>query len=339
MKSTAYKISPEELLQEIKAWDENSWKSFIESNVVPIHILADSISKQFVGDASADVAGVVAKESKRVLDVAGEVLGDISMSYTPPEDPIECLRLFVEYCANTFLGVGDAGKYTLFAWTLRKITREYLSSIYPSLKDHEKRAKIFGILGIDEKEPLFIPQVRSKLVEDLTILGYPDYPSLFKVEEWGDTIRVRTLPSERKTFGGSLCRLVDTLTAVLKRPGMLSGIELSSDPVSEYRNSIPSKPESGQIYSGSWVNIPWSEFYTKYDGGKLNAGHVWVIEGFSVKCVDYLSSPSQYSDSYVKQETNLLSFLRSIMPSIITGSTEMLLNDGWNILITIERTV
>jgi len=47
--------------------------------------------------------------------------------------------LLVEKAANTFLGVGEGGKYTPFAWALRKITREYIGVLYPALKDEEKR--------------------------------------------------------------------------------------------------------------------------------------------------------------------------------------------------------
>ncbi|MCS7140457.1 MAG: hypothetical protein N3F04_05135 [Candidatus Nezhaarchaeota archaeon] len=90
------------------------------------------------------------------MKVAESVIGEVRAEYEPPDDPIECLRLLVERSGNTFLGVAGAGKYTLFAWTLRKVTREYLlEALYPTLKNEELKGK-----GICVK--FFLPNIHAK---------------------------------------------------------------------------------------------------------------------------------------------------------------------------------
>ena len=97
-----------------------------------------------------------------IAEAAGKTLGEIEGGFEVPEDLIERLGLFVERCANALLGVAEAGKYTLFVWTLRKITKEHLNAMYPALKaDEDKRRAVFEALGIREDRPLFIPAVRS----------------------------------------------------------------------------------------------------------------------------------------------------------------------------------
>jgi hypothetical protein len=39
-------ISPDELISEVRPWDVDSWKSFVENHVVPIKLLAETVSKQ-----------------------------------------------------------------------------------------------------------------------------------------------------------------------------------------------------------------------------------------------------------------------------------------------------
>jgi hypothetical protein len=329
-------ISPDELINEVRPWDVDSWRDFIENHVVPIKLLAETVSKQFAGDASSEVSKFLADCATHTIAVAKKFLGEIKVEFEVPSDPIECLRLLVERCGNTFLGVSDAGKYTLFAWTLRKVTREYLfEALYPTLKDGDKCRRTFEILGIREDLPLFIPAVKSPLTKDLTILGYPDYPSICRVEEWGYTVSLRILPAREATFGGSICKMVDGLVAVLSRPGILSGVEISTDVVKAYLDKCPSRP--AEIKEG-WVELSWKKAYTELsEASPWRSSYPWNISGFAVRCVNRLDSPDIYSN--VRQETNLLSFLRWLMPSLITGRTELLLSADGRVALTLERKI
>jgi hypothetical protein len=49
------------------------------------------------------------------------------------------VRLLIKKAANTFLGVNECGKYALFAWSLRRITKEYFEALYPTLVRMRKR--------------------------------------------------------------------------------------------------------------------------------------------------------------------------------------------------------
>ena len=330
-------ISPDELINEVEPWNVESWREFIETQVVPIKILAETVAKQFAGDASAEVSRVLASYATRTLDVARRVVGDIKVEFEVPTDPIECLRLLVERCGNAFLGVGEAGKYTLLAWTLRKCTKEYLlEALYPTLKDEEKRKKTFEILGIKEDLPLFVPAVQSPLTENLTMLGYPDYPSICRVEAWGHKVSLSILPAREPTLGGSICRLVDGIVAVLSRPGILSSIELSADVVKTYLDKCPSRP--AELYEHSYIRFYWKHSYDILSElSKWESDYPWSITGFAARCVDILHSPDKWD--YIKQETNLLSFMRWLMPSLVTGRTELLLSTDGRVFLILERVV
>ena len=330
-------ISPDELINEVQPWDVNSWRRFVENYVVPIKLLAENVAKQFVGDTSSEVSKFLADCATRIVETAKKFLGEVKIGFEVPEDPIECLRLLVERCGNAFLGVGEAGKYTLLAWTLRKVTKEYLfEALYPTLKDEEKRRRTFEILGIREDLPLFIPAVKSPLTERLTILGYLDYPSICRVEEWGDYVTLSILPARESTFGGSLCKFIDGLVAVLSRPGILSSMELSADVVRIYLDKCPSKP--AELYRGGWGELNWRTSYTILtELSKWRMDWIWSISGFAVRCVNILVSPDKWDR--VEQETNLLSFLRWLMPSLITGRTEMLLSADLRVALLLERKI
>ncbi|MEM4452918.1 MAG: hypothetical protein QW182_06935, partial [Thermosphaera sp.] len=284
---------------------------------------------------SAEVAKALADSASRVIEVAKKVIGEVKVEFGAPTDPIEGLRLLVEKCGNTFLGVGDAGKYTLFAWTLRKVTREYLfEALYPSLKDKEKRDKTFEILGIREDRPLFVPAVKSTLAENLTVLGYPDYPSICRVEEWGHYVTLSILPAREATLGGSICRFVDRIVAVLGRPGILSSVEPSADVVKNYLDKCPARPTG--LYELSWIKHNWRRSYAELDElCKVRCDYPWNIQGFAIRCVDILRSPDEWSG--LNQETNLLSFFRLVMPSLVTGRTELLFSSDGKVVLTLER--
>jgi hypothetical protein len=331
-------ISPDELINEIQPWNIDSWRNFVEGHVMPIKLLAETIAKQFVGDASSEVSKFLADSATRVIEVAKRFTGEVRAKFEAPTDPIECLRLLVERCGNAFLGVGDGGKYTLLAWTLRKVTKEYLfEALYPTLKDEEKRRKTFEILGIKEDTPLFTPAVRSTLTDNLTILGYPDYPSICRVEEWGYYITLSVLPARESTFGGSFCRFVDGLVAVLGRPGILSGVEPSADVIKTYLDKCPSRPP--ELPYG-WGELSWKTSYVRLtELSRWRSEGAYNISGFAVRCVGYLEGPDRWRPDTVKQETNLLSFLRWLMPSLITGRTEMLLSADGRVALLLERKV
>jgi hypothetical protein len=330
-------ISADELIDEVKPWDKDSWKKFLESNIVPIYLLADTVARQFTGDPSAEVARALSDNAKRVLDVAKNIIGEVKVEFEAPSDPIESLRQLVEKCGNTFLGVGEAGKYALLAWSLRKVTKEYLyEALYPTLKDEEKRKETFKILGINEEKPIFIPAVKSPLTENLTVLGYTDYLSMCHVEEWGSYITLSILPAREATLGGSLCRLIDGIVAVLSRPGILSGVELSADVVRSYLDKCPARPT--ELYEYSFNKIAWRNAYREL--GELSRqrnDYPYSVQGFAVRCVDYLYSPDRWD--HARQETNLLSFFRWLMSGLVTGRLELLLSSDWRVGLLLERTV
>ncbi|ASJ11102.1 hypothetical protein A3L12_07215 [Thermococcus sp. P6] len=320
-------ISPEELLRSVKPQDPERWRRFVEEHVHPIQVLAEAVAGNFEGDPSVEVARIVSREAKRVLEVSNRVLGPVEEGFEAPNDPIEAARQLVEKSANTFLGVDEGGKYTLFAWTLRKITREYFGEIYRELdQDEEAKQAVFQILGVKE---LFKPRVRSALADRLTLLGYPDYLSLGKVEEYGNKITISLIPAREKTLGGAICRFVDSIVSLLRRPGILSGIELSvEDPVEEYLKMCKSiAPIPLDTWSLHWKHLT--------EPVRLSSDYVYLIEGFGVKIADSL-----YSDGTiytVEHETNLLTLMRKIAPSLVLGTLELVMTADGRLMMLLKR--
>jgi hypothetical protein len=223
------------------------------------------------------------------------------------------------------------GKYTLIAWTLRKVTKEYLDVLYPILKeDEEKRKTVFNILGIRE---LYRPSVRSPIAETLSIIGYPDYVALGRVEEWGNSITLRILPAQERTLGGSLCKLVDGIVAVLARPGILSGIEVSADVVNVYLSKCPSPPP--ELHSYCLGEFSWKTGYKDLsEHSTWKHDYAWAIKGFVLRCADNITIDTESS---IRMETNFLSFFRSIMPSLVMGRTELILGDGRILMVLVRK--
>ena len=165
-------------------------------------------------------------------------------------------------------------------------------------------------------------------------MGYPDYPTICRVEEWGSYVTLSILPAREPTLGGSICKFIDGLVATLSRPGILSGVEISADVIKLYLDRCPARPT--EVYERSWVELSWGRSYKEFSElCKFRCDYPWSIQGFAMRCVDALHSPEEWD--YVCQETNLLSFLRWLMPSLVTGRTELLLSADGRVALTLER--
>ncbi len=330
---------PEELFEELRPGEMGGWRKLVERRIIPLARLSEVFVKYFQGDVSIRAVEKLRIAANNVITVFEEIAGQVDRSYSVPEDPIDVGEKLLEHAANAFLGVGDDGKYTFLAWSLRKIPREYVLALYPQLGDQAVRERVFKLLGVEE---LFRPPVSSPLADRLTLLGYPDYPSFARVDEYGDYVTFRILPSKKRTFGGAICRLVDALAAVLARPGILSAYEISIDVLKEYdrlarsQASIPSPYRERSYYL---TRVAWRECYRVLrEGATLRSDCVNVVEGLGVKLVSSIR-PEAYQN--VQHESNLLTEFRGWSPCLVLGLAELLFSQlGRFILIMpVERTV
>jgi len=325
-------ITSEELFEYVKPWDPEQWGKFIREYIIPIHELSKYVAGSFSGDASARVVHSVFKSADRVVKAAERVLGRIDASYEVPRDPLEAARQLLEFVANIFLGVGEGGKYTLFAWTLRRIPREYIGEMYSKLdQDGEARRKVFEMLGVEE---ILKPQIESPLVERIALLGYPDYLRGRLIGSRGTELEVLVTPPRKTTLGGSICRLIDSLPALLKRPGLLSKIELSvQDLATEYLRRAGSLVTTSTISYNK--DISWREFARFTSPTVLFASSLYFIEGITIKSIRKLSPYG--TPEYVEKEGDLLDFLRKITPSLVLGILDLVIVDNGRFIILIKR--
>jgi len=324
-------VSPDAFVKDVKPWDVFVWKEFVEKYVVPLKVLGNIIVSFFVGDPGAEVAKNLATVAGKVIEIATKVVGGIREEFTAPSDPIECVRLFIEKAANTFLGVDEGGKYTLFVWSLRRITNEYFEALYPTLaKDEEKKNNVFRILGVEE---LFKPPIKSPISENLTVLGYPDYPPHSTIVSWGSRIKIRILPPQERTLGGAINRLIDAIVAVLARPGILSVAEPTVDVVSTYLKNIPQSPPELDEPCGMrvrWVEVP--KLLSDYN--EFERDYAWVIQGLELRCADAIYPDKE---ELIRNSTNILNFFRTTMPVIITGGADLLFTIEGRVIIPFIR--
>jgi len=134
-----FRASPDDFVKDVKPCDVFVWKEFIEKHVDSLKVLGDTVASYFAGDPEAEVVKSLAVVAGRVVEVATKVVGSIKEEFVAPSDPIECVRLLIKKVANTFLGVNECGKYALFAWSLRRITKEYFEALYPTFVRMRKR--------------------------------------------------------------------------------------------------------------------------------------------------------------------------------------------------------
>ncbi|RLE63598.1 MAG: hypothetical protein DRN53_01960 [Thermoprotei archaeon] len=312
-------VRPEDLFEQIEPWSAETWKKFIENHIVPLNRLSKIYAKYFEGDTSSQVASYVAEASDKVLSVAESMLGYIKKEYAVPEDPIEVGRLLMEHAVNTFLGVGEGGKHSFFIFSLRKLPREYAYKLYPKLeKEPETREKVFKLLGINE---LWKPYITSPLAEKLTLMGYPDYPMYCRVEKHGYTISLRVLPSKESTLGGTISRLIESLMAILARPGMLSAYELSIDVLTEYDRAV-SGIVSLPRETGEYLKVKYADSYIKLKENSLVGewNFCGIVEGLGVKVVSSVT-PESYT---ISRESNLLTEFRKWSSLLVLGKAELL---------------
>jgi hypothetical protein len=325
------RVSPDDFVKDVKPWDVFVWKEFIEKYVVPLKVLGNTISSYFAGDPGAEVAKSLAIVASKVIEIATKVVGSVKEEFTAPSDPIECVRLFIEKVANMFLGVDEGGKHTLFAWSLRRITNEYFEVLYPTLaKDNEKKSNVFRILGVKE---LFKPPIKSPISENLTVLGYPDYPPHGTIVSWGSRIKIRILPPQERTLGGAINRLIDAIVAVLARPGILSVAEPTADVVSIYLKNIPQSSLELDELCGMrvrWVEVP--KLLSDYN--EFEQDYAWVIRGLELRCADAIYPDKE---ELIRNSTNILNFFRTTMPAIITGGADLLFTLEGRVIIPFIR--
>jgi len=70
-------ITPGELINEVKPWDISSWRNFIEKYIVPVKVLAETVARQFIRDAS-EVSKALANSATRVINIAEKLIERIN---------------------------------------------------------------------------------------------------------------------------------------------------------------------------------------------------------------------------------------------------------------------
>jgi len=115
--------------------------------------------------------------TKRIVEISGaeskKVISNDEFINNPGK-VLEGFCNFLNTCLDISVGYND---YVTFCWNIRKITKKYLTQMYPEALNNFEFLKDF--LGLKE---LFTPSIDDeKIKEDYTILGFPDYCSVYVI--------------------------------------------------------------------------------------------------------------------------------------------------------------
>lgn len=300
------------MLEDIRYWEASSWKKFIQEELVPLRDLAKFLAKKLSLDTLGDWAKQIGELAERAVSVAESLFGEsLSEREIPPDsDLFEVTREFLERGANFTAG---HSKYTFFAWSTRKITKNYLEEHYPKLKDPEKFKEVAGILGWSEYwKPL---PIEVKLVEDYQVYAYPDYLTLLDIykQDIYPYLRVSGLPNAKETPGGLICRLNEKLWELIKvRPGLAAGYEL------------PDVSENYRKWSESMLNKAlWKDEKDIIRAKSLaelekdpRCSYLYEFEGLAIK---------RLYDHKVEAKVSVFEFWDTLMPPMFLGKYEFVL--------------
>ncbi|MFQ6119734.1 MAG: hypothetical protein ACE5KE_07590 [Methanosarcinales archaeon] len=93
-----------------------------------------------------------------------------------PDRVIDSIKEFYERTVNFTLSYNPI---TMFIWTMRSITRQYMKNAYPELRDMEVFERMKALLGLKEK---FIPFPDDEISKEAyTVWGFKDYE--YRIED------------------------------------------------------------------------------------------------------------------------------------------------------------
>ena len=322
-------ITSQEIVDSVKPWEDSVW-----SEVVTRIELVRKLSNEIIDAyklSGEEITGFILKAlCQRALEVINQARRKRVIAEEHQHQELKSLstsdkfKMLIDEVARLFIGVKDAMPL-LFAWTLRRVTQEYLECLYPQLKEQKnKLEKVKELLGFTELfRPAERPDDLDVIVQSQTFLGYPDYPPKFSVKN-GDERRkeivVERVEEERRTFGGALCRFIDAVACVLKacyqQRGLFAYFKLPVDLVYEYWKSTPTLQNLHCNVSLWWGHPRFLEICENNCTFEIYRTP-WIFQGnIEVRTEN---------DSQAITLT-LPDFTRRVMPSVISGYAELLIS-------------
>jgi len=277
--------------------------------------------------------------TSRIIDVAvrgglikqPEVNASIDDLIKKPESIVNLLYEFFNKCINITVSYNN---YTTFAWSIRTITKRYLYSLYPELKDNKKLEEVKRILGLTT---IFKPEVENEeLRENYEVLAFPDYntPALSiynNCRSWGSDLESDLKYIDREfelykevynytrehSLGGLLCYLNEIIWLAFRR---ILSLWLIYNPVpdlmSEYSKRV--NEELKRQWSPTQITNVIITNYTSYDDGALTRRDIkeFLISGAIIKSVIITG----YRSSYTRDLHAPLSMvLDDLIPAVSLG--------------------
>lgn len=325
---TTFFIWDEKMLEEIRYWEQSSWKDFIEKAIVPLSSLAGFLAENLSLDPLGERAKEIGTLAERTIRVAEEVFREpVRKTEQPPEeDVLEAARKFLEIGINMTAG---HSKHTFFVWSTRKITKSYLEEHYKELIDPEKFNEVSKILGWSIYwEPL---PIKSRILEGYRVYSYPDYLTLFDIYREEYTyfhFRVSSPPEAKETLGGLICKLNEEIWKLaIEKPGLAAGYEFPNI-FENYRKKCEEmlsralwKDEKGFIAAKKISELKTSPDFN----------YLYEFEGLAVKKL------RRYSGYELLYKISVFEFWDTLMPPMFLGKYEFILSSDKSRGVILER--
>ena len=133
------------------------------------------------------------------------------------------VELIKDFYDNALKITVNYNQYTLFLWTIRKITKKYFDAAYPELKDKSKFDALKNIVGL---EKYFEPKIEERIENDRKVKRY---------------YTVWHLPDN--SFGGIVCELNEVIWEFLGKEDFRKDLEFLFSGVVDLKKDFKEKAE------------------------------------------------------------------------------------------------
>jgi len=209
------------------------------------------------------------------------------------EDPEKVTELIEALYNKTLKITVNYNQYTLFLWTIRKITRRYLEAAYPGLQVEEKFDALKSIVGLAK---YFETEIEEKTENDR------------KVKR---NYTIWHLPDD--SFGGKVCELNEIVWEDLEKENFRKDLSILFDSVVDLKGEFMTRAKAAL---GNWQRIEGLKFEKKSYDRDYNL----KISG--IRIAEYWNTYSPNTTyAYERHGSNIsvLDFLDKISPPMLLG--------------------
>jgi len=222
------------------------------------------------------------------------------------KEPEKVAELIKDFYNNALKITVNYNPYTLFLWTIRKITRRYLETAYPELREEEKFEALKSFVGL---EKYFEPEIEEKTENDKKVKR--DYT-------------IWHLPEN--SFGGRVCGLNEVIWEYLGKEDFRKDLDFLFERVIDLRADFMERVKKAinDCKFPEYVRISDKhKMYVPRSGGSYDylSTYIYTISGIILSSFRYsgYSTSGNYNHREEECSINLLQLFDDLSPLLFAG--------------------